>query len=55
MTIRLAEWKICQSYCLIGVSVFLARTREYIKFFTLATVATLQHYLEIRALRVARR
>jgi len=31
------------------------RTRAYIKFFTLATVATLQHYLRISVLRVATR
>jgi len=29
--------------------------RAYIKFFTLATVATLQHYLRISVLRVATR
>ena len=32
-----------------------ARIRAYIKFFTLATVATLQHYLRISVLRVATR
>ncbi|GEM_PF-6467483 len=42
MKIRLAEWKIRQSFCLIGISEFLARVHAYIKFFTLATVATLQ-------------
>ena len=31
------------------------RARTYIKFFTLATVATLQHYLRISVLRVATR
>jgi len=43
------------SYYLIGVSEFLARTRAYIKFFTLATVATLQHFLKISMLRVTTR
>ncbi len=31
------------------------RARAYIKFFTLATVATLQHYLRISVLRVTTR
>jgi len=36
-----------------GISIPLSRA--YIKFFTLATVATLQHYLKISMLRVATR
>ena len=33
----------------------LAHTRAYIKFFTLVTVATLQHFLKISMLRVTTR
>ncbi len=38
-----------------NIRILLARTRAYIKFFTLATVATLQHFLKISMLRVTTR
>jgi len=39
----------------IRISLARARMHAYIKFFTFATVATLQHYLIISTLRVATR